>query len=55
MFRNLAEAATESSFPIVTFGAIAMSLFLLLGWITWSFRDVANRHAHKSNDSQGHH
>jgi hypothetical protein len=55
MIRHIAEAATSSAFPTVIFGGIAMSLFLLLGWITWSFRDVANRHADKADDSQGHH
>ena len=55
MIRHIAEAASQGQFPTVIFGGIAMSIFLLLGWITWSFRDVANRQSHKSDDSQGHH
>ncbi len=34
--------------------AIAFGVFLLLGIITWSYRDVANRHAHKVADNGGH-
>ncbi|MFY7819720.1 MAG: hypothetical protein ACOVP3_02615 [Rhodoluna sp.] len=34
---------------------VAMAVFVLLGWVTWSYRDVANRHDHKSKDSKGHH
>ena len=35
--------------------AIAFGVFLLLGAITWSYRDVANRHDHKDNDSKASH
>ena len=55
MSRFLAEGAahaTELPFPSFFFGVIAMSLFLLLGWVTWSYRDVANRRAHKGNNSK---
>lgn len=52
----LAEGAgVELPFPSFIFGVIAMAVFLLLGWVTWSYRDVANRHDHKSNDSKAHH
>ena len=34
---------------------VAMGVFLLLAWVTWSYRDVANRHDHKTKDSKGHH
>jgi hypothetical protein len=53
----LAEEATKfvPPFPTVVYGVIAISIFLLLGWVTWSYRDVANRHDHKSNDSKAHH
>ena len=53
----LAEEATTwvPPFPTVVFGIIAMSVFLLMGLVTWSYRDVSNRHEHKSNDSKGHH
>ncbi len=57
MIRILAEAEVVNPlpFPGVVFGAIAMSVFLLLGFVTWSYRDVANRHDHKSSNSEGHH
>jgi heme/copper-type cytochrome/quinol oxidase subunit 2 len=42
-------------FPSVFFGVIAMGVFILLGLVTWSYRDVANRHEHKVNDSKAHH
>ncbi|MEY2737406.1 MAG: hypothetical protein RL683_524 [Actinomycetota bacterium] len=53
----LAEEATHwvSPFPTVVFGIIAMAVFVLMGLVTWSYRDVANRNSHKSNDSKGHH
>ena len=58
MSRILAEGAVHSvelPFPSFFFGVIAMAVFLLMGWVTWSYRDVANRHEHKSNDSKAHH
>ncbi len=30
------------------FGLVAFCVFLALGVITWTYRDVANRHAHKA-------
>ena len=42
-------------FPTVVFGIIAMGVFILLGLVTWSYRDVANRHDHKVDSSKGHH
>ena len=53
----LAEAETHvaSAIPGFVYGAIAMALFVVLGFVTWSYRDVANRHEHKSSDSKGHH
>lgn len=36
-------------------GLIAIGIFIFLGIITWSYRDVANRHDHKSGHSEGHH
>jgi small-conductance mechanosensitive channel len=38
----------------IVFGIIAMGLFLALAAVTWSYRDVANRHEHKNSSSQGH-
>jgi heme/copper-type cytochrome/quinol oxidase subunit 2 len=38
------------------FGIIAMGVFLALAAVTWSYRDVANRHEHKvKNNNQGSH
>lgn len=55
MIRTLAEGAeaTSSSFPTVVFGAIAFAVFTLLALVTWSFRDVANRH--KDENDKAHH
>ena len=50
-----AEKAFVAPFPTVIYGVIAITLFIVLGLVTWSYRDVANRHEHKSNDSKGHH
>lgn len=49
------EAFVTLPFPSVFFGVIAMVVFILLGVITWSYRDVANRHEHKVSDSKAHH
>jgi len=53
----LAEAEAHVALPMPGFvyGVIAMALFVVLGFVTWSYRDVANRHEHKSSDSKGHH
>ncbi|MEY4434609.1 MAG: hypothetical protein RIR16_649 [Actinomycetota bacterium] len=48
------EAYVQLPFPAVVFGVIAMGVFILLGLITWSYRDVANRHDHKANNSHQH-
>jgi hypothetical protein len=34
--------------PPIGFAAIAFGVFLLFGVVTWTYRDVANRHAHKA-------
>ena len=42
--------------PPVAFAGVAIGIFVLIGFITWSFRDVANRHSNKtakSGDSHG--
>jgi uncharacterized membrane protein YedE/YeeE len=52
-------AATESvahadlPFPAIVFGLIGAVVFLALGIVTWSYRDVSNRHSHKRADSDG--
>ncbi|MFD1722209.1 hypothetical protein [Amnibacterium endophyticum] len=45
--------------PSVIFPLIAVGVFLLLGAVTWSYRDVAHRHADKgrtrgAGQGQGH-
>jgi hypothetical protein len=46
---------TELPIPAIMFGAIAMLAFLALAGITWSYRNVANRHDHKTSSQQAHH
>jgi hypothetical protein len=57
-------AATESGahvvlpFSPVIFGVIAAVLFLALGLVTWSYRDVSSRHSQKwadADSANGHH
>lgn len=59
VFKSAAESEHEAfvtlPFPAVWFGVIAMGVFILLGFITWSYRDVANRHDHKSSNSHSNH
>ena len=52
---TLAEGASELPFPTFVTGVIALGIFALLGFITWSYRDVANRHSHKSDSNNSHH
>jgi len=33
----------------------AIGIFTVLALVTWSYRDVANRHDHKTGSSEGHH
>ena len=49
-----AEHAT-SMLDTMPYGLAAIGIFILLAIVTWSYRDVANRHDHKSGDSEGHH
>jgi hypothetical protein len=43
-----AEKSVPLIMPPIAFAAIAFGIFLLLGVVTWTYRDVANRHAHKA-------
>jgi hypothetical protein len=45
---------TELPMPPLMYGLIAMSIFILLAFVVYSYRDVANRHDHKNSSSQGH-
>jgi heme/copper-type cytochrome/quinol oxidase subunit 2 len=56
----LANAANEAEHAVslldtMPFFIGAMVVFTLLALVTWSYRDVANRHDHKSGNSEGHH
>ncbi|MEY4349738.1 MAG: hypothetical protein RL719_1035 [Actinomycetota bacterium] len=54
----LAHAAEEAAITIwdtYPYALVAIGIFSLLAFVTWSYRDVANRHDHKSDKSQGHH
>ena len=52
----LAVETAEASlpFPALVFAAISAVAFLALGVVVWSFRDVANRHSHKTSGPTGH-
>lgn len=39
--------------PLVIAGSMA-GIFVLLGLVTWSYRDVANRHSHKASKPTAH-
>lgn len=38
-------------FPAWVFPIIAAAVFVTLGFVVWSFRDVANRHSQKTGGS----
>jgi hypothetical protein len=44
----------ELPIPAIMYGAIAMVAFITLAFVTYSYRDVANRHDHKASSSKGH-
>ncbi|MBX3100147.1 MAG: hypothetical protein KF761_11280 [Salinibacterium sp.] len=45
------EALAPLILPAIVFAGIAVGIFILLGFVTWSFRDVANRHSNKTATS----
>ena len=51
-------AATEELAPLIMppilFAAIGVAFFALLGFLSWSYRDVANRHSNKTNGDKSH-
>ena len=55
------QVAETEALPVssVVYPLIAAGVFVLLGFVTWSYRDVANRHANKTGDTTtpgaGHH
>jgi len=54
----LAAEAAEAAHPItpaaLIAAGIAFSVFLTLGIVTWSYRDVYNRHNDKTGGDAGH-
>ena len=44
----------ELPLPAWGYGVIAGVVFLALGLVTYSYRNVANRHAHKNSPTSGH-
>ena len=46
---------SELPMPALLFGVVAIASFLVLGAITWSYRDVANRHSHRTSGSKAGH
>lgn len=49
-------AAEENPLPVpsVIFPLVAIGVFALLAAVTWSYRDVANRHANRSRGDEPH-
>jgi hypothetical protein len=45
---------TELQIPAIWYGVIAMVAFVALAFVTFSYRDVANRHDHKASSNKGH-
>lgn len=48
------EVPMDLPFPTIVLGVVAFGVFTLLALITWSYRDVANRHDHKSGNDSHH-
>ena len=55
LFSAFAEQAPAALvLPNWMFPLIAAAVFTLLGFITWSYRDVANRHSNKTGGDSEH-
>jgi hypothetical protein len=52
---SAAEEAHALPMPPLAYGAIAAAVFVALGIVMWSYRDVANRHSDKTSGSGDHH
>ena len=51
---GLEEAPAPLILPPIAFAGIAAAIFIILAFITWSFRDVANRHSDKTSGDDHH-
>jgi len=40
--------------PPIAYGGIALAVFLVLGVVTWSYRDVSNRQSSRRGTGAGH-
>jgi len=51
------EVVNELPFPTIAYGLVFLIGFFALGLVTYSYRNVANRHRNKNipGDSSGHH
>ena len=49
------EALHPLVLPAPVFGLIALGVFFFMGLAIFTYRDVANRHSHKTNKSSGGH
>jgi heme/copper-type cytochrome/quinol oxidase subunit 2 len=43
-----AEVVNELPWPAEMYGIVFLVVFGALGWVTYSYRNVANRHRHKT-------
>lgn len=41
--------ANALAMPEIMYGVVALVVFVVFGFVTWSFRDVANRHKAKGD------
>ena len=46
---------TEIAMAPVLYGVVALVVFVGLAFVTWSYRDVANRHSHRTSSQQAGH
>ncbi len=49
------ETHVELPMPTWAYGAIALAIFAVLGFVIWTYRDVANRHSHKAGPGAAEH
>lgn len=48
------EEAAPMIAPPIVFAGIAAAIFIVLAFVSWSFRDVANRHSDKTSGADHH-
>ena len=52
------DVVNELPFPALVYGLVFLVGFFALGWLTYSYRNVANRHrlkTQRSSDASAHH